>query len=117
MIPRDTLQLPEVVNNFRNRLSQVAGAEKIERAWMKRLHDLLELIEDVVDVEAETKVVDAAVAITLNLERPKIGTAFKQARACHHHDNAKRIAFRRLRCQALTQNFAEESGVVLGPLK
>src|SRR5947207_14888395 len=48
MIPISALQLSQFVDNFCNRLSQIAGADEIERSGMERFHELLELVENII---------------------------------------------------------------------
>src|SRR3984957_16913444 len=84
---------------------------------MHWFHNFFELVEDIVHVKAEAKVIDAAVAIALDLKRPEVRTVLEQAGACHHHHDPKRIALRRRGSEALAKNLSKESSIVFRALE
>src|SRR5690242_14903172 len=67
----------EILDYRSDRFSQVTRRHEIEGPRPKRFHEFFKLIEDVVDVQTETEMVNPAVAVTFNHNRLEVRTALK----------------------------------------
>src|SRR5438552_1623943 len=88
------LKILEILDYRGNRLSQVTCRHEIECSRPKRFHEFLKFIEHVIDVQAETKVIDAAITVTFNNDRFQVRSVLEQKRTRHHDKNSKRFLIR-----------------------
>jgi hypothetical protein len=61
---------------------------------MKRLYQLLQLVKNIVHIESETKEVDAAMAVALNLQGSQVRTALEKPGARYDDNDTQGVAFR-----------------------
>src|SRR5437867_1491300 len=78
MTPMCVSELAQVFDDLRDSLPEIPRSHQIENARAKRFHHFFQFVEDIVRIQAETKVVDTAVAIAFDLQRSEVGAAFKQ---------------------------------------
>ena len=83
------LQLFEILNDFREGLAHVSRCHDREGLGLKRLEKFLDIVEKVIDVVLEPNVKDTALAIALDLQRLRVGTAGKNERTGHDDENAR----------------------------
>src|SRR5262249_26315158 len=114
---KSRLQLLQLFHDFSNSLSQIASRHQIKRPRTERFHKLLELIKDVVHVEAKAQVIHAAAAIAFDLNRPPICAAFEQSGACDDDEYAQGTTLSRTAVDLPVEEIAEECPVVLRSLK
>src|SRR5215510_2716270 len=75
------------------------------------------MVEHVIQVETETKVIHAAIAIALDLQRPQVGTVLKKLCACDHNHHSHCICGGWITRESLIEDPAKERTVVLSALK
>src|SRR6516165_4181136 len=61
------LQLSQIGHDFGNSFPQIPRCHEVKGSRVQRFDDLLDLIEDIGQVEAESEVINAAVAIAFEL--------------------------------------------------
>src|SRR6185369_4632652 len=84
----------EVFDDLGERLSKIASVHDLECPRVKGFYEFGQVIKHIVFVQAQRDVVEAAVAVALDIQRFHIGSLGEHQRTRNDHKHALRRTFR-----------------------